>query len=155
MLEQIGHLLKLRSPRRTPRLPLVRTPPPGVRLQPIRACGAEVVEARLATCDGVLYKESGALRYQAGRHYVVRYENGEEAPVAVHLFEASYRRRFDGKFEKRRDLIAHYFTLPYPVMVATLEGDMVAQTGDWIVQGVTGELYPLASNIGRQKYQPA
>jgi hypothetical protein len=41
------------------------------------------------------------------------------------------------------------------VLVQTLEGPQVAHPGDWIMQGVAGELWPVPHEKARQKYQPA
>ena len=38
------------------------------------------------------------------------------------------------------------------VQIATLEGVMRANPGDWIIQGVTGELYPCKSDIFEATY---
>lgn len=32
-------------------------------------------------------------------------------------------------------------------LIATLEGEMVAQPGDWIIRGIKGELYPCKPDI--------
>ena len=39
--------------------------------------------------------------------------------------------------------------------VHTLEGDMLASLGDWIIQGVQGEFYPCKSDIFDATYNPA
>ena len=36
--------------------------------------------------------------------------------------------------------------------IRTLEGEMAAQEGDWIVRGVKGELYPIKDEIFRATY---
>lgn len=41
-----------------------------------------------------------------------------------------------------------YMTIP------TLEGNMVANVGDWIIQGVQGELYPCKPDIFEATYEP-
>lgn len=38
--------------------------------------------------------------------------------------------------------------------IRTLEGDMVAQPGDWIIRGVKGELYPCKPDIFDATYTP-
>jgi hypothetical protein len=38
--------------------------------------------------------------------------------------------------------------------IETLEGVMTAQSGDWIICGVTGELYPCKAGIFDQTYEP-
>jgi len=38
--------------------------------------------------------------------------------------------------------------------IETLEGDMVAQEGDWIIRGIKGELYPCKPDIFEATYDP-
>jgi hypothetical protein len=38
--------------------------------------------------------------------------------------------------------------------IKTLEGDMVAEQGDWIIRGVKGELYPCKPDIFALTYEP-
>jgi hypothetical protein len=37
--------------------------------------------------------------------------------------------------------------------IETLEGDMMAQLGDWIIKGVNGEFYPCKDEIFRKTYE--
>jgi len=39
--------------------------------------------------------------------------------------------------------------------IPTLEGDMRAQPGDWIIKGVKGEFYPCKPEIFEATYEPA
>lgn len=39
--------------------------------------------------------------------------------------------------------------------IKTLEGTMRAEPGDWIIQGVKGELYPCKPDIFAETYEPA
>jgi hypothetical protein len=39
--------------------------------------------------------------------------------------------------------------------ITTLEGTMTAQEGDWIIQGIKGELYPCKPDIFAATYEPA
>ena len=39
--------------------------------------------------------------------------------------------------------------------IRTLEGVMKADVGDWIIQGVAGELYPCKPDIFAATYEPA
>jgi hypothetical protein len=38
--------------------------------------------------------------------------------------------------------------------IMTLEGEMRGQNGDWIIQGVTGEIYPCKPDIFLATYEP-
>lgn len=39
-------------------------------------------------------------------------------------------------------------------IIKTLEGDMVANVGDYIIKGVNGKLYPCKPDIFEKTYQP-
>lgn len=38
--------------------------------------------------------------------------------------------------------------------VMTLEGQMRAESGDWIIRGVNGELYPCKPDVFEKTYEP-
>lgn len=40
------------------------------------------------------------------------------------------------------------------VIIPTLEGNMTANTGDWIIKGVNGEFYPCKPLIFAKTYEP-
>jgi hypothetical protein len=161
MLEALAHWFEQGNGRRRdgcradPTMPHLERPPEGVSLARVRARGAQPVDAELARRGGEIQSAKGVLRYRAGQHYVVTYANGGQAPVNRNIFDRTYRRRSDGRYEKRTDLVFHYFTLPYAVIVETPEGACRAEPGDWIMQGVMGELYPIPADEGEEKYQPA
>lgn len=39
--------------------------------------------------------------------------------------------------------------------IQTLEGDMIAQLGDWVIKGVKGEFYPCKADIFEATYEPS
>lgn len=39
------------------------------------------------------------------------------------------------------------------IVINTLEGDMIASVGDWIIKGVAGEFYPCKPDIFEQTYE--
>lgn len=41
------------------------------------------------------------------------------------------------------------------IRIPTLEGEMTASLGDWIIQGVNGELYPCKPDIFEKTYEKA
>ncbi|GEO08751.1 hypothetical protein [Segetibacter aerophilus] len=41
------------------------------------------------------------------------------------------------------------------IMIPTLEGDMYANAGDFIIRGVSGEFYPCKPDIFEITYEPA
>lgn len=40
------------------------------------------------------------------------------------------------------------------IVVVTLEGDMTAKPGDWIIRGIEGEFYPCKGSIFAKTYEP-
>lgn len=41
------------------------------------------------------------------------------------------------------------------LIILTLEGEMVARYGDWIIKGTEGEFYPCKDSVFQRKYRPA
>ena len=41
------------------------------------------------------------------------------------------------------------------IYIQTLEGEMRADPGDWIIRGVDGEIYPCKPDIFKRTYEPA
>ena len=58
------------------------------------------------------------------------------------------------EFVKRPIKISAEYNSGAPVTIPTLEGDMVANTGDWIITGVNGEKYPCKPDIFIKTYEP-
>ncbi len=56
------------------------------------------------------------------------------------------------KFRKKPVIIEAYKT-DKEVIIHTLEGDMKANIGDWIIKGVNGELYPCKPDIFEKTYE--
>lgn len=44
---------------------------------------------------------------------------------------------------------------PFGIAIRTLEGEMVASPGDFIIRGVQGEFYPCKPDIFEATYEPA
>jgi len=61
------------------------------------------------------------------------------------------------------DAVLHWCLRSTPVapfgnhglIIHTLEGDMRAEPGDWIIKGVKGEFYPCKPDIFEATYEPA
>ena len=56
-------------------------------------------------------------------------------------------------FRKKPVVIIAYQTSK-ELIIKTLEGDMLASKGDWIVTGVDGEQYPVKPDIFKKTYEP-
>lgn len=46
-----------------------------------------------------------------------------------------------------------YSSITGTIRIATLEGTMTAQPGDWIIKGVHGEFYPCKPDIFEKTYE--
>lgn len=56
------------------------------------------------------------------------------------------------KFQKKPVIVEAYQT-DTEITIHTLEGDMKASPGDWIITGVEGEQYPCKPDIFEKTYQ--
>lgn len=56
------------------------------------------------------------------------------------------------KFQKKPVTIEAYQT-DTEIIIHTLEGDMHASPGDWIITGVNGEQYPCKPDVFEKTYQ--
>ena len=63
--------------------------------------------------------------------------------------------RFIGSnYEEIREFIGqNTFCSDSSIVIPTLEGDMVAQKGDYIIKGVQGEFYPCKPEIFKETYE--
>jgi len=68
--------------------------------------------------------------------------------------------QFDGSLESCREFHKNYREIDwsytnnkYYLVITTLEGKMIASKGDWIIQGVNGELYPCKPDIFEKTYE--
>lgn len=135
-------------------LDVIDEAPPGVWWREVRPRGSgQTVTALGADRAGVLSTPRGPQAYSVG-DYIVSYGGDDEAVVRQDIFERTYRRIGEGVFRKRTDIVLRYFTLDRAVLVRGLEGLERAEAGDWIVEGVAGELWPIAAELARAKYQP-
>lgn len=76
-------------------------------------------------------------------------------PVVVHAVQ------WDGRLATLGPLWPHATTteveqefLSDDLIIPTLEGEMRAEIGDWIICGIKGELYPCRDDIFRATYEP-
>jgi len=67
--------------------------------------------------------------------------------------------RWDGSPESMREILAKLSTSlvtqiqDSSLVIGTLEGDMNANLGDWIIKGVAGEIYPCKPDIFAVTYE--
>lgn len=69
--------------------------------------------------------------------------------------------QFDGETDRSYGAVmtllgpgAHWTIDLAGVHIKTLEGEMVARPGDWIIKGVAGEFYPCKPDIFAATYEP-
>lgn len=72
---------------------------------------------------------------EAVRYHGVGMSDAQQAEMLAHL-EGCRWRQDDG------------------IVISTLEGDMTARPGDWIIKGVKGEFYPCKPDIFAATYEP-
>ncbi len=132
---------------------VIDTPPENVDWRPIRPrANQPPVRARRAEADCTIETRAGALRARGGCDFIVDY-GASRAVVRGDIFERTYEPLGDGRYRKRTDVIFHAFTLDRPALVHTLEGPQKAEPGDWLIEGATGELWPVPHAEAVQKYE--
>ena len=136
-------------------LDVIDGPPRGVRWRRVRPRPQPPVRAWRAEADCSVETGQGTLRARGGVDYIVDYGGSDRAIVRGDIFERTYARTGDSCYTKRLDVVLRCFTLDRPVMVKTLEGLQRAAAGDWIVEGVAGELWPVPRTKEPAKYEPA
>jgi hypothetical protein len=57
-------------------------------------------------------------------------------------------------FRKRVPVYAYRYDGHEPLIIHTLEGNMTAMPGDWIITGIQGEPYPCKPDIFETAYEP-
>lgn len=57
------------------------------------------------------------------------------------------------KFRKK-PVVIEAIQVTREIVVKTLEGDMTANVGDWLITGVNGEQYPCKPDIFEKIYEP-
>lgn len=112
------------------------------------------VRARRAEADCTVSTAQGQLKARGGKDYIVTYDLDDHAVIDAGIFEQTYTSLGSGLFRKRADIVLRYFTLDYPATVETKEGAQRAAPGDWIMQGVAGELWPVPQDKALTKYDP-
>jgi hypothetical protein len=57
-------------------------------------------------------------------------------------------------FRKKTPVRAYRYEGHSPLVIHTLEGDMTAMPGDWIITGIKGEQYACKPDIFEATYEP-
>lgn len=112
------------------------------------------VRAWRAEEDHKVHSVRGSLQARAGQDFIVEHDTRDHAVVQGDIFERTYEPLGGGLYRKRDDIELRYFTLDRPALIETLEGEREAQPGDWIMQGVAGELWPVPRAKALETYDP-
>jgi hypothetical protein len=79
-------------------------------------------------------------------------DSGSERSVAAGVFESTHEQVASARFRRSGTVWARR-TIEQEG-VSTLEGDVVANAGDWVVQGAQGEQWPVPDAQFRASYEP-
>ena len=60
----------------------------------------------------------------------------------------------NNQYFRKKPVIIKAYQTSKELIIKTLEGDMLASKGDWIVTGVDGEQYPVKPGIFKKTYEP-
>lgn len=72
--------------------------------------------------------------------------------VLVEAISAERTVMIPGLIIKHKQNISTMWTRDPHLIIKTLEGDMRASIGDWVIEGVGGELYPCKPDIFKKTY---
>ena len=72
-------------------------------------------------------------------------------PVVIEAVQITADKSFDAMQEFCPSLIQTGSRIHF--LIPTMEGEMMATSGDWIIKGVAGEFYPCKPDIFAQTYE--
>ncbi|WP_395645216.1 hypothetical protein [Terricaulis sp.] len=113
----------------------------------------EPIRAWRAEADRDVETDHGMLHARGGHDMIVAYGPQDYGVIRREIFDRMYVALGGGLYRKREDVILRYFICERPCSVVTLEGAQDAEPGDWIMQGVTGELWPVRPEKAERKYR--
>lgn len=132
---------------------MIDTPPADAEWRNVRPKPTPAVRARLAEADCEVETGNGRLFARGGEDYIISYGAEERSVVRGDIFERTYEPLGGGLFRKRTDVVFRCFTLKHDATINTLEGPQRAEAGDWVIQGVAGELWPVPRDKALEKYE--
>jgi hypothetical protein len=83
--------------------------------------------------------------------WAVKDDSGSERSVAAGVFEETHEKVADDRYRRSGTVWARRATRQE--VVATLEGDVVANAGDWIIEGSQGEQWPVPDAQFQASYE--
>lgn len=133
---------------------IIENPPADAEWRRVRPCvEGSPIRAWRAEADRDVETEHGSVRARGGQDMILACADGTHDVVRREIFDRTFEGVGGGLYRKRTDIVLRYFTLDTPAKVKTLDGYRIAEAGDWIVQGVLGELAPVPRAYAERKYQ--
>jgi hypothetical protein len=83
--------------------------------------------------------------------WAVTDDSGSDRSVAADVFESMHEQVAENRYRRSGTVLARQAT--QEEVISTLEGDVVANAGDWIVQGSQGEQWPVPDEQFRSSYE--
>jgi hypothetical protein len=109
------------------------------------------VTAHKRTHDWTWVTNTGELMHAQAGSWEVIDDNGDERSVAAEVFESTHEQVGPHRYRRSGTLQARRATRQE--VIKTLEGDVVAKKGDWIVRGEHGEQWPVPDEQFRASYE--
>jgi len=111
--------------------------------------GGEVEARQLETPRTWVTARGQELQAEAGDWLVT--SGNDQWTVVGDIFAKTYQQVGPGRFAKTAKVEA--VQVPKLIRVKTLEGEAVAHAGDWLLRGVSGEVWPVTHPIFVERYR--
>lgn len=102
--------------------------------------------------DGLVNTPFGNLKVKKDKHYVLS-DGKDKWPVRKDIFEKTYQEVELGYFKKIPNLIFMAYETLEEHRIYTLEGDVVAKVGDYVISGSIGEQWVVTPEQFDKKYK--
>ncbi|MDA2891255.1 hypothetical protein PDG61_10055 [Mycolicibacterium sp. BiH015] len=109
------------------------------------------VTARQQDQDWTWTAPNGEVMKARAGDWAVVDDHGVQRSVAAEVFESMHRQIGPARYQRLGTVLARRVTAPENV--ETLEGTVVANTGDWILRGPKGEMWPVPDAQFRENYE--
>jgi hypothetical protein len=94
---------------------------------------------------------AGDVMHSEGGDWAVTDDSGHERAVAAAVFDSSHQKI--GPRQYRRTGVVLARKVATQEVVSTLEGDAIANQGDWILRGEQGERWPVSDEQFEKTYE--
>jgi hypothetical protein len=94
---------------------------------------------------------AGEVMQGEGGDWAVTDDSGNERAVAAAVFDSTHQKIGPRRYRRTGTVLARKVTTQQ--LVSTLEGDAIANQGDWILQGEHGERWPVSDEKFQKTYE--